>query len=87
MQSLPLNLVCSITLFHFIFNIETKAKSSQSYHLKYAHLVGDTQKADAVSQGQKRNFGLVSASSKRDRRTIEETQREMREKKLKKKEL
>ena len=36
-------------------------------------------------ESSEKSFGLVSAKLKRDRRTIEETQREMREKKMKKK--
>ena len=62
-----------------IFSLATKS----SYHEKYKHIVGET-KAEKIEAPQK-SFGLVSASLKRDRRTIEETQREMREKKLKKK--
>ena len=44
------------------------------------------QAATAVKIGAQssRQFGLVSSQLKRDRRTIEETQREMREKKLRK---
>ena len=44
------------------------------------------QAATAVRVGAQnsRQFGLVSSTLKRDRRTIEETQREMREKKLRK---
>ena len=65
-----------------LWTIFLAAKSS--YHLKYAHLVGDTVTAEKLESSEK-SFGLVSAKLKRDRRTIEETQREMREKKMKKK--
>lgn len=57
--------------------------SSSSYRSKYSHIIGSTENVEKVEKPVNKSFGLVSASLKRDRRTIEETQIAMREKKMK----
>ena len=60
----------------------------QTYTSKYSHLIGTSSGTsnDAVKVGADptRSFGLVSASLKRDTRTIEETQRAIQSKKIRK---
>jgi len=59
------------------------SSSSSSYRSKYSHIIGSTENVEKVEKPVNKSFGLVSASLKRDRRTIEETQIAMREKKMK----
>merc|ERR1711990_687934 len=59
------------------------SSSNASYRSKYSHIIGKVEKVEKVEKPTNKSFGLVSASSKRDRRTIEETQIAMREKKMK----
>merc|ERR1712183_507283 len=59
------------------------SSSNASYRSKYSHIIGSTSSVEKVEKPTNKSFGLVSASSKRDRRTIEETQIAMREKKMK----
>ena len=69
--------------FRFVIIPYLGPSSSSSYRSKYSHIIGSTENVEKVEKPVNKSFGLVSASLKRDRRTIEETQIAMREKKMK----
>ena len=53
-----------------------------NYKQKYEHLIGSEAALDAASVAEaKKSFGMVSAESKKDKRTVEDIQAEIRAKK------
>ena len=53
-----------------------------NYKQKYEHLIGTEAALDAASKADaKKSFGMVSAESKKDKRTVEDIQAEIRAKK------
>jgi len=55
---------------------------SGHYQAKYEHLIGKESALDAARRTElKKSYGMVSAESKRDKRTVEDIQKEIREKK------
>ncbi len=56
-----------------------------NYQQKYEHLIGKDSALEAAKKTElNKNYGMVSAESKRDRRTVEDIQKEIREKKRQK---
>ena len=56
-----------------------------NYQQKYEHLIGKDSALDAARRTElKKSYGMVSAESKRDRRTVEDIQAELRAKKRQK---
>ena len=61
---------------------EKKFVPRTNYKQKYHHLIGSEAALDAASVADsKKSFGMVSAESKKDKRTVEDIQAEIRAKK------
>ena len=66
----------------FLFQVAPKT----NYKAKYEHLIGKEAALDAAKKtdATKSHFGMVSAEQKKDRRTVEDIQAEIRAKKKQK---